>query len=57
MRPPAGLAVDRSHVQNTPLYGPRDRCRMAGGRLISPHVGWIGLGLAGPLAVAAHAHV
>lgn len=45
MRSPAGLALDRSHVQNTPLYGPWDRWRMAGGRLISPHVGWIGPGL------------
>ncbi|WP_157498998.1 hypothetical protein [Lysobacter sp. Root604] len=30
---------------HTALYGPWDRWRMAGGRLVSPHGDWIGPGL------------
>ena len=35
----------RTVYNHTPLYGPWDRWRMAGGRLVSPHGDWIGPGL------------
>lgn len=54
IRSSVGLTVATSKHS---VYGPRDRWRNAGSRLISPHVGWIGSGLAEALAVPAHAHV